>query len=83
MWGVFGQLDQRNNIAIRKLLEGSEEGDVRAIQLARQLYQSCMNTDGLTQEGAGPLLSVINQTGGWNLIGLQNGKDSYMYMYIA
>lgn len=81
-WGVFNELDQRNNIAIRKLLQGNEDSDVKAIQLARQLYKSCLDTDGLTDDGATPIVTLLNETGGWNLIGLHNSKCILMYILL-
>jgi predicted metalloendopeptidase len=72
IWSKFGILNKRNHIAIKKLLDGSELNDVRAIKLARNVYKSCMDLTGLTYQGAEPILRLINSTGGWDLIGLRN-----------
>lgn len=71
-WGVFNELDQRNNIAIKKLLDGMEESNVQAVQLARKLYESCLDTGALTGKGAEPLTDLLSITGGWDAVGVKN-----------
>ena len=78
LWGVFEQLDRSNHIAIKKILDGTNMNDVMAVELARQLYRSCMDTDNITSQGAEPLLKLLNLTGGWDLIGLHNGKFNWL-----
>ena len=68
IWGVFNQLDNRNQIRLKKLIEGDMDSDVPAIQLARQLYSACNDLDTITKMGAQPLVDAINDTGGWSLI---------------
>ena len=72
-WGVFEELDKQNEIYLKKLLEGNEENDVAAIKLTRELYSSCMNIDSLTNIGSSPLIDLINSTGGWSLVDVNNG----------
>ena len=71
-WGLFNELDQRNNIAIRKLLDGVKLSDIEAMKWARELYESCMDTSGLTGKGSGPIRHLLNLTGGWDLVGVIN-----------
>ena len=71
-WGVFNELNQRNNIAIKKLLDGMELSNVPAVGWARKLYESCMDTDGLTGKGSEPIRNLLGLTGGWNLVGVTN-----------
>ena len=73
-WGVFEELDRQNEIYLKKLLEGNEENDVAAIKLTRELYSSCMNLDSLTSIGSSPLINLINTTGGWSLVDVNNGR---------
>ena len=77
IWGVFEELDERNQIALKKLLEGHEDDHIEAIQLARKLYQSCMDIDQITEHGAVPLQALLMQVGGWDLVNLHNGMHFY------
>ena len=83
VWGVFEQLDRSNHIAIKKILDGTKMDDVMAVELARQLYRSCMDTDNITSQGAEPLLKQLNLTGGWDLIGLHNGKINWLLIHLS
>ena len=83
IWGVFEQLDRSNHIAIKKILDGTKMNDVMAVELARQLYRSCMDTDNITSQGAEPLLKQLNLTGGWDLIGLHNGKINWLLIHLS
>ena len=83
IWGVFEQLDRSNHIAIKKILDGNKMNDVMAVELARQLYRSCMDTDNITSQGAEPLLKQLNLTGGWDLIGLHNGKINWLLIHLS
>lgn len=81
VWGVFEQLDRSNHIAIKKILDGTNMNDVMAVELARQLYRSCMDTGNITSQGAEPLLKLLNLTGGWDLIGLHNSKFKFLLIH--
>ena len=73
IWGVFEELDERNKIALKKLLEATEDSKIKAIQLTRKLYQSCMDLDQITKTGTEPLANVLMSIGGWELVDLHNG----------
>ena len=81
LWSVFQQLDKRNKIAIKKLLDGDQESNVEAIQWVRQLYKSCLDVNTLTAQGAEPLLKLLNETGGWDLIGLRNSMLQTVHLH--
>uniref|UniRef100_A0A1X7TUR9 Endothelin-converting enzyme 1 n=2 Tax=Amphimedon queenslandica TaxID=400682 RepID=A0A1X7TUR9_AMPQE len=82
-WGLFNELNQRNNIAIKKLLDGMKLSDVDAVKLARKLYESCMDTDGLTAKGAEPIRNLLSLTGGWDLVGVMNSSAPQWSLFSA
>ena len=69
LWGVFDQLNNKNQVRLKKLIEGDLDSDVSAIQLARQLYEACTDLDTISKMGPQPLIDTLNSTGGWSLIG--------------
>ena len=69
LWGVFDQLNNKNQVRLKKLIEGEQDNDVPAIQLARQLYEACTDLDAINKIGPQPLLDTLNSTGGWSLLG--------------
>lgn len=76
-WGVFNELNSRNLIQLKKLIEGNVNNDIKAISVARQLYQSCMDIDSLTKSGADLLVDIINLSGGWSVVdNSSNGMET-------
>ena len=72
----FAEVNTRNIESLRDAIESGSDNDVRAVQLARQLYDSCTNTRRLNDLGSQPLVELIKNTGGWNLIGISNGTSN-------
>ncbi|KAL5491633.1 hypothetical protein EMCRGX_G016962 [Ephydatia muelleri] len=64
----FAIRNDLNSVAIKKILEGSTDGEVEAIRKMRTLYQSCMDTTATESRGVEPLLHLISSTGGWSLL---------------
>ena len=73
-WGVFQELATQNTIYINKLITSSVDESINAIKLTRNLYDSCLDLDGLNKLGASPLIDIINRTGGWELVNIRNCK---------
>lgn len=71
----FAELAERNTIALKKILDKGEDGGVEAVGKVMDLYQSCLDTKRLNTLGAGPLLQLINKTGGWNLLNMSNDSS--------
>ena len=63
-YSTFDQLNVRNQIALKKILEGDDDDDVSAVRKVKALYRSCINTESINAPGATPLLDLINATGG-------------------
>lgn len=82
LWGVFDQLNTRNQIRLKKLIESDVDSDIEAIQIARQLYSACTNLDAITKKSARPLLDIINSTGGWSLIGQLAGNCRHLSLCV-
>ena len=62
-YSTFDQLDVRNQIALKKILEGDDDSDVSAVMKVKSLYKSCIDTASVNAQGASPLLDLINVTG--------------------
>ena len=75
----FTEVNTRNIESLRDVIGSGRDNDVRAVQLARQLYDSCTNTRRLNDLGSQPLAELIKNTGGWNLIGVNNGTSICMH----
>ena len=60
---AFGQLAERNTIALKKILDQGDDGGVQAVRKVMDLYQSCLDTDQVNALGAEPMLELINRTG--------------------
>lgn len=72
--GRFEELNQQNIDLLRNVIESGKDGDVPAVRLAKQFYDSCMNTKLLDEMGSQPLLQLVRSMGGWKLIGVINCK---------
>ncbi len=62
-YSAFNQLNDRNQIYLRKILESSEDSGVEAVEKVKTLYTSCQDTDTIDSRGADPLLDVLKETG--------------------
>ena len=69
----FVEVNAKNIDSLRNAIESGKDGDVHAVQLARQLYDSCTNTGLLNELGSQPLVQLVKTIGGWNLINIING----------
>ena len=63
--------------SLKDLVEGGNDTDVPAVQLARQFYKSCMDTDAIDARGVQPLRDLVQLTGGWDAINVSNRE--YMH----
>ena len=70
----FGEVVTQNTESLRNVIESGRDGDVRAVQLARQFYDSCMNTGLLDEMGSRPLVQLVRSIGGWRLISILNSE---------
>ncbi|KAL5491935.1 hypothetical protein EMCRGX_G017311 [Ephydatia muelleri] len=61
-YGMFDELSDRNQAALKALLEGDLDSDVPVTMKLRGLYQECMNINAIEALGAAPLLNVIKAT---------------------
>ena len=64
----FAQLAGNNTAKLRAVIESDRDGDVRAVQLARQFYNSCLDNGLLDAMGSQPLVQLARSMGGWSLI---------------
>jgi putative endopeptidase len=62
-WGTFNQLYERNQTALRDILQDSEANQNRSAidQKIGGFYQSCMNEDAIQQRGTEPLKSELER----------------------
>ena len=73
----FVKLTMSNAESLKDLVEGGNNNNVPAVQLARQFYKSCMDTDTIDARGVQPLLELVQLTGGWGAISVQNCEDMH------
>ena len=63
-------------MALKKILESTDDGDVEAVKKVKALYQSCLDTDTINARGAGPLLELIDSLGlCWMKEGREGGRE--------
>ena len=65
---MFDEVNDKNQAALKALLEGNQDSDVPVTNKLRGLYQECLNTGVINALGAAPLLSVIEATGMLSLL---------------
>ena len=58
--------------SLKKLVEGDDSDEIEAVRLAREFYSSCMDTDAIDDRGVQPLRDLVQLTGGWTAINVQN-----------
>ena len=73
----FEEVNAQNTESLRDVIKSGKDGDVRAVQLARQFYDSCMDTGFLDMIGSRPLKELVWSMGGWSLINIFNGEFTF------
>ena len=58
--------------SLKDSVEGDDCDDIEAVRLAREFYSSCMDTDAIDDRGVQPLRDLVQLTGGWTAINVQN-----------
>ena len=58
--------------SLKDLVEGDDGDEIEAVRLAREFYSSCMDTDAIDDRGVQPLRDLVQLTGGWTAINVQN-----------
>ena len=58
--------------SLRDSVEGDDCDGIEAVRLAREFYSSCMDTDAIDDRGVQPLRDLVQLTGGWTAINVQN-----------
>ena len=72
----FGELRAQNRESLRDVIQSGRDGDVRAVQLAKQFFDSCTDTELLDAMGSRPLVQLVRSIGGWSLINILNSEYS-------
>ena len=77
MWGLFGKLEQQNQLVLKNALERPlAEFKSKAEKKAKLYYQSCLDEDETMEKlGAEPLQKLLRQIGGWNVTANASGFD--------
>ena len=69
-----GEVVAQNTKSLRNVIESGRDGDVRAVQLAKRFYDSCMDTGRLDAMGSRPLVQLVRSMGGWSLLNIFNSE---------
>lgn len=90
-WSMFNILDLQNNFIVKNALDKPISSmKSKAEQKAKIYYMSCMDTNETIEElGAKPLLSLLDEVGGWSVSGgfnvsswsLQKTVETLMIQY--
>jgi len=66
---MFSVLGDKLNEQVRGLLEGDiEAAEPKPFQMAKSVFQSCMNKERIEERGFTPLKSMLKRMGGWPLL---------------
>jgi len=78
---MFSVLGDKLNEQVRGLLEGPiEASDPKPFQMAKSVFQSCMNKERIELNGFTPVKSVLKKMGGWPLLeGASWDQDSFKW----
>ncbi|XP_077980296.1 endothelin-converting enzyme homolog [Glandiceps talaboti] len=69
-YGTFTQINDNNMQIIKNVIESqSFNQDSEAEKKTYDFYSSCMNTDTMDAKGAQPFLDLVDQLGGWEVLG--------------
>lgn len=74
-YSIFEQLRDLNQILLRKVLSRGDDSGVEAVKKMHTLYQSCVDTDTIDEKGAEPIIKLIQETGGWDLVGIPPSSE--------
>ena len=74
-YSPFRELDAENQRKLIYVMESDRDDDIEAVVKAKTLYHSCMNTAQLDALGRGPILRLINTSGGWDLVNVSSDDD--------
>uniref|UniRef100_H2ZFD9 Endothelin-converting enzyme 1 n=1 Tax=Ciona savignyi TaxID=51511 RepID=H2ZFD9_CIOSA len=75
-WSGFNALQQSNQAIIKIMLEKNiSSSHSEAEKKAKLFYESCINLDAINKQGAEPLLQMINNVGGWPVLGNWNVSE--------
>ncbi|XP_052765248.1 neprilysin-1-like [Mya arenaria] len=72
-WGILR--DNVEYISKYLLEQPVTRPNATAIQKAKDLYQSCVDTDLIEQKGVGPAIPLLEELGGWPILGSKPGGN--------
>lgn len=68
-WSYIDVLtDQVNNVTQRILSEERSDSDARPINQAKEYFTACMDVEAIEAEGLQPVMNIIEEFGGWQLL---------------
>lgn len=56
----------------------NDDDDVESLKLGRKLYKACMNVDAIKSRSMEPLMTIIDELGGWPVVKGDSWDDSLM-----
>lgn len=76
-YSTFRKLDDELQSTLKELLEEPlKSADIDAVQNAKRLYQSCMNTSIIEEKQEAPLRQLIKEHGGWPVLDTNWSENS-------
>ncbi|XP_017766632.1 PREDICTED: membrane metallo-endopeptidase-like 1 [Eufriesea mexicana] len=77
--GKFGRMraasDSENKRKVNEMLKLELRGDeIPPVKIAKQWYKVCMNKEDMNERGMRPLVSILNEIGGWPITMQRNAR---------
>ncbi|CAK9812652.1 Membrane metallo-endopeptidase-like 1 [Anthophora plagiata] len=65
-WNMRTVSDSENKRKVKEMLKLEPRRDeIPPVKIAKQWYKACMDTDDMNKRGMEPLVSILNEIGGW------------------
>ncbi|KAK9309000.1 hypothetical protein QLX08_001192 [Tetragonisca angustula] len=69
IWQMRAASDSENKRRVEEMLNAGLRGDeIPPVRVAKQWYKTCMDTESMNKRGVQPLLSILDEIGGWPII---------------
>ncbi|XP_044017351.1 neprilysin-2-like [Aphidius gifuensis] len=70
------ELNNKIDEQIRTMLDKKNSNEIKSFKLAKDLYEFCMNTSAIEEQGLQPYIELIKQKGGWPVLNNTNWNET-------
>ncbi|KOX69290.1 Putative zinc metalloproteinase T16A9.4 [Melipona quadrifasciata] len=76
IWHIRAVSDSENKRRVKEMLnEGLRGDEIPSVKVAKQWYETCMGTESMDERGMRPLLSILDEIGGWPIMTGRNERN--------